>query len=119
MKITYNTIPPMEITYTTIHPAERKTKTEKELFEHLRKITKAIDELYDQINWTLEELESRLPIDTMPFGKHEGKPLKEVPKDYVIWLLTNGRLDIKENLPLKKSFERIYDLSEEQENKND
>jgi hypothetical protein len=25
--------------------------------------------------------------DLMPFGKHKGKPMSEVPKDYLAWLL--------------------------------
>lgn len=28
------------------------------------------------------------PTDLMPFGKHKGIPLKDVPKDYAAWLIT-------------------------------
>lgn len=27
------------------------------------------------------------PTDLMPFGKHKGIPLKDVPKDYISWLI--------------------------------
>lgn len=30
---------------------------------------------------------------TMPFGKHKGRPISEVPKDYLYWLITRGGLD--------------------------
>ena len=42
----------------------------------------------------------------MPFGKHKGKPLKEVPKNYVSWLSSNGALDKDENKQLRLSFEK-------------
>ncbi len=29
----------------------------------------------------------------MPFGKHKGKPVSEVPADYLDWMLTSQRLD--------------------------
>lgn len=28
-----------------------------------------------------------------PFGKHKGKPMTEVPNDYLLWLYTNGLKD--------------------------
>lgn len=34
----------------------------------------------------------RMPSE-MPFGKHKGTPLKQVPKDYIRWLLTTGEID--------------------------
>lgn len=43
-------------------------------------------------------------IARMPFGKHAGKPLSEIPKDYVEWLSKSGALDKKENGPLKQEF---------------
>lgn len=46
-------------------------------------------------------------LQHMPFGKHQGTPLKDVPKDYVIWLLENGALDKPENTELKVSFEKL------------
>lgn len=43
----------------------------------------------------------------MPFGKHAGKPLSEIPKDYVEWLAKNGALDKKENATLRATFEKL------------
>ncbi len=43
----------------------------------------------------------------MPFGKHAGKLLSEVPKDYVRWLAKEGALDKKENAQLKQNFETL------------
>lgn len=40
-------------------------------------------------------------IQHMPFGKHQGKPLKDVPKDYIKWLQTSGAFDKPENQDLK------------------
>ena len=44
---------------------------------------------------------------TMPFGKHAGKPLSEIPKNYVSWLVREGALDKLENSSLKLEFEKI------------
>jgi DNA polymerase-3 subunit epsilon len=49
-------------------------------------------------------------IVRMPFGKHAGKPLSEVPKDYVKWLAENGALDKKENATLKEGFVKVGSL---------
>ncbi len=35
-------------------------------------------------------------MNTMPFGKHKGTPLSELPIDYIWWL--NGK-DIKDHRP--------------------
>ncbi len=43
----------------------------------------------------------------MPFGKHQGKPLSEVPKSYVSWLDSTGAFDKPENNELKQSFEKL------------
>ncbi|MEM7176035.1 MAG: DUF3820 family protein [Chlamydiota bacterium] len=40
----------------------------------------------------------------MPFGKHRGKPLQEVPSGYIQWLHSNGALDKESNRELKESF---------------
>jgi len=45
-------------------------------------------------------------ITKMPFGKHQGKPLNQVPKNYVSWLLDQGAFDKPENLDLKSAFEK-------------
>lgn len=46
-------------------------------------------------------------IEHMPFGKHQGKLLKDVPSDYVAWLKTQGALDKPENAPLKQAFDSL------------
>jgi DNA polymerase-3 subunit epsilon len=43
----------------------------------------------------------------MPFGKHAGKLLTEIPKEYVLWLAREGALDKKENAQLKETFEKM------------
>ena len=40
----------------------------------------------------------------MPFGKYRGKPLDEVPKDYLLWIKENGILDAPENKNLKSTL---------------
>jgi DNA polymerase-3 subunit epsilon len=46
-------------------------------------------------------------LQRMPFGKHAGKLLTEVPKTYVKWLAQEGALDKKENAQLKEIFEKL------------
>lgn len=46
-------------------------------------------------------------IQHMPFGKYQGKPLGQVPKDYITWLMDNGALDKPENVELKQAFQKI------------
>ena len=46
-------------------------------------------------------------ISRMPFGKHQGKSLSEIPKDYVAWLKTSGAFDKAENKELKETFETL------------
>ena len=55
----------------------------------------------------LELLSQNSQVVRMPFGKHAGKPLSEIPKDYVAWLAKNGALEKKENATLKETFEKL------------
>jgi DNA polymerase-3 subunit epsilon len=55
----------------------------------------------------LELLSQPTHISRMPFGKHQGKPLAEVPKDYVAWLAQSGAFEKKENAPLKEAFVQL------------
>jgi DNA polymerase III subunit epsilon len=48
----------------------------------------------------------------MPFGKHAGKPLADVPKDYVRWLVEKGAFDGQENAPLKAEFVKLGLISQ-------
>lgn len=57
---------------------------------------------------TVLSLLSQTPsTQRMPFGKHAGKLLTEIPKDYVKWLMREGALDKKENANLKETFEKL------------
>lgn len=67
--------------------------------------TRMIDDL--DLHTALELLHQSPSILRMPFGKHAGKPLSEVPKDYVRWLSENGALDKKENVSLKEAFVKL------------
>ena len=46
-------------------------------------------------------------IQRMPFGKHAGKLLTEIPKDYAKWLAREGALDKPDNAALKETFEKL------------
>lgn len=46
-------------------------------------------------------------VKTMPFGKHQGKPLKDVPKDYIQWLAKTGAFDKDQNKELKQELEKL------------
>jgi DNA polymerase-3 subunit epsilon len=46
------------------------------------------------------------PLECMPFGKYQGRPLADVPKDYVAWLRSSGALDKPENIQLKLYFDK-------------
>ncbi len=50
-------------------------------------------------------------LQHMPFGKHQGVPLKQVPGEYVQWLAKNGVFDKPENQELRSSFEKLGVLS--------
>lgn len=50
-------------------------------------------------------------LQHMPFGKYQGKPIKEVPKDYVAWLKTSGAFDKPDNAELKNAFTQLGLLS--------
>lgn len=64
-----------------------------------------IDDL--PIQKVLQLLLTPQTISRMPFGKHQGKPLEEVPRNYVTWLASSGAFDKPENKELKQSFEKL------------
>jgi DNA polymerase III subunit epsilon len=64
-----------------------------------------IDDL--PIEKVLELLSRPQILSRMPFGKHQGKMLAEVPKDYVGWLAASGAFDKTENQELKENFEKL------------
>ena len=68
---------------------------------------KMIDDLdIETVLKLLYEKKSDL-VEHMPFGKHQGKKLSEVPKGYIRWLQENEALDKPQNENLKKSFEKL------------
>jgi len=67
--------------------------------------SRMIDDL--SIQEILELLNETRELTRMPFGKHQGKNLSEIPKDYVEWLNKSGALDKKENGSLKEVFLKI------------
>lgn len=46
-------------------------------------------------------------IQHMPFGKHQGTLLKDIPQNYVKWLESTGAFEKIENLELRLSFEKL------------
>jgi DNA polymerase III subunit epsilon len=68
-----------------------------------------IDDL--SIERVIELLSRQSAINRMPFGKHQGKPLAEVPRDYVRWLDSSGAFQKSENSELKSGFEKLGYLS--------
>jgi len=72
------------------HRAASDMATACSLLKHL--IDRYLAEGYPD---DIEELFNAATIQRMPFGKHRGKPLSEVPADYMDWLL--GR-DIEDEL---------------------
>ena len=43
----------------------------------------------------------------MPFGKHQGSPLKDLPKSYIQWLAGSGAFDKPENSQLRECLEKL------------
>lgn len=67
--------------------------------------SKMVDDL--EMKTIISLLQKKSQVQRMPFGKHAGKLLSEVPKTYVQWLAREGALDKKENTELKESFEKL------------
>jgi DNA polymerase-3 subunit epsilon len=43
----------------------------------------------------------------MPFGKHQGTPFKQLPKDYLRWLANSGAFEKPENQDLSRSLQNL------------
>lgn len=59
-----------------------------------------IDEVFSILNRPRD-------LQHMPFGKHQGVPLKNLPKDYLRWLISSGAFEKPENADLKRSLQKI------------
>lgn len=71
-----------------------------------------IDDLsIDQVFELLANRQEKPPT-RMPFGKHQGELLKDVPKSYVRWLADSGAFDKPDNAALKKGLIDAGVLSE-------
>ncbi len=64
-----------------------------------------IDDL--SMETVMELLAKPQVLNRMPFGKHQGKALSEIPKSYVSWLDSTGAFDKAENEQLKVTFEKL------------
>lgn len=64
-----------------------------------------IDDL--QIEDVYKLLNRPRQIQHMPFGKHQGVPLKKVPRDYLQWLVSSGSLGKPENQELKATLDQL------------
>lgn len=67
--------------------------------------SRMIDDL--EMKTVLALLSETPQAQRMPFGKHAGKLLTDIPKEYVKWLAKEGALDKKENSALKETFEKL------------
>lgn len=71
------------------------------LFQIFSKMT---DDL--NINQICDLLTRTRELTHMPFGKHAGKPLGTLPRDYVAWLASSGAFDKTENQQLKMALQK-------------
>ena len=55
----------------------------------------------------LELLQKKEKTMRMPFGKHQGKLLTDVPKNYVTWLSENQVFEKPHNKDLKEEFIKL------------
>jgi DNA polymerase III alpha subunit (gram-positive type) len=68
-----------------VEPTHRAMADVGACFELLRTIAKKEDKSIDEL---LVVASNTSPESLMPFGKHKGKMIKDLPSDYVTWLST-------------------------------
>ncbi len=72
----------------------------------LHKVFQAMtDDLH--IEQVLTLMKTPKKLQRMPFGKHQGKPLSEIPSSYVRWLHGQGAFDKPENDELRTFFVKL------------
>lgn len=59
------------------------------------------------IETVIKLLEETKAQNRMPFGKHQGKPLDQIPKEYVVWLKDTGAFEKPQNKDLRESFQKL------------
>ncbi len=59
------------------------------------------------IDTIMELISKKRDLQHMPFGKHQGVPLKDVPRDYIKWLANSGAFEKAENSELRGCFEKL------------
>lgn len=70
-----------------------------------------IDDLsIEQVLALMNEKGPKQNLDKMPFGKHRGVALSEVPSSYIAWLKDKGVLEKEENQELKEKLLEIGKL---------
>ncbi len=69
-------------------------------------LEKIFSEMIDDLSvqTILDLMSQKQLLRHMPFGKHQGKPLKEVPRNYIQWLNDNGAFNKAENKELKEAL---------------
>lgn len=82
--------------------AHRALEDVRVLYQVFSRMTDDLD-----IKTVLALMSQPVSAERMPFGKHAGKLLTEIPKDYVKWLAREGALDKPENGHLKETFEKL------------
>lgn len=82
--------------------AHRALDDVKMLYDIFKKMTGDLD-----LATVVHLLSKKKKLTHMPFGKHQGKPLSEVPKDYLKWLAGSGALDKDENKELKEQLTEL------------
>lgn len=63
------------------------------------------DDLAPETLLTLMQKKKLLHV--MPFGKHQGIALRQLPRDYVLWLRKSGALEKAENIELLESLHQL------------
>lgn len=86
-------------------PANNAHRALDDVIVLYRVFSSMIDDL--PLETVVSLLKAPVKIHAMPFGKHQGKPLDKVPKDYVEWLDSSGALAKNENQELRTAFVKL------------